>query len=499
MQKLNRVQRKIAWDKHFNVAVIKGKKESGKTTLAMARMIYLLEHGCNIGEQVLFISPKEATLKEVTAYLGKYYQYQNINLFGEDFKARALVKSTRTLAEEVLPAIKAKYQIVDKYPQELVESVMQQTKKVYPRVKWLKQVYSELIGNELMWINAHHMTSLEDYQKVGRRGTKVKLSKKGQGRQAIWLIKTQIDAYMKQQGLLTEAMLLQEVLKHLKKENNIPFYKHLVIDDAQQLTKVELDIIYTLWEKQKGAALFLLDPESNDTFGYLDKGKGFKNIGFEVKGRVKKLSASKKKIETKKKQGTCLTPLEMFLLEQEEKQKKQEKDKGLGYAKSSASYIETYKFINKITGVETIFQKDSSAGETYIDERKQEEVESLPIYSDIAAGLPIEIVDEMSGQFDIPSQLMYHRKNSYILHVQGDSMVGVDICDGDYVVIQGGQVTNHEIAAVYYNGATTLKRIVQEKDHVLLMSENPKYDPIKIEEGDFRVMGRLVGVIKELE
>lgn len=129
---------------------------------------------------------------------------------------------------------------------------------------------------------------------------------------------------------------------------------------------------------------------------------------------------------------------------------------------------------------------------------RQEEVEELPIYSDIAAGMPIEIVDEVSGKFEIPSELLHHRKNTYILHVQGDSMIGVDISDGDYVVIQAGNVNNNEIAAVYYNGATTLKRIVQEEEHILLCSENSKYGPIVIEDGDFRVMGKLIGVIKPL-
>ena len=161
-------------------------------------------------------------------------------------------------------------------------------------------------------------------------------------------------------------------------------------------------------------------------------------------------------------------------------------------------YVETYRYINKITGVETVFQRDSSAGETYIDELKQDDVDEIPIYSDIAAGMPIELVDEVNGKFELPSDLLHHKRNTYILHVQGDSMTGVNISDGDYVVIQAGNVNNHEIAAVYYNGATTLKRIVQEEEHILLVSENPKYKPIVIEEGDFRVMGKLIGVIKPL-
>lgn len=35
-------------------------------------------------------------------------------------------------------------------------------------------------------------------------------------------------------------------------------------------------------------------------------------------------------------------------------------------------------------------------------------------------------------------------------------------------------------------------------DSVLLISANPKYEPIHIEEGDLSIMGKLVGVIKQL-
>ena len=104
----------------------------------------------------------------------------------------------------------------------------------------------------------------------------------------------------------------------------------------------------------------------------------------------------------------------------------------------------------------------------------------------------------MSDTFEMPSELLHHRRNIYMLHVQGDSMIGANINDGDYVVLQAGVVNNNEIAAVYYNGATTLKRIVQEEDHVLLISENPNYRPIVIEDGDFRVMGKLIGIIKPM-
>ena len=224
-------------------------------------------------------------------------------------------------------------------------------------------------------------------------------------------------------------------------------------------------------------------------------------------GRIKRLSQIKSRVEKKvvKKMTTELTPLEIFMqnqfeLDRENIEEQTSRESHMPEEKKKVQpwYIATYKYINKLTGVETVFEQDTSAGENYIDEVKQEDVQSLPIYSDIAAGMPIEVVEDSCGTFHIPGELLGHKKNTYMLHVQGDSMIGAGIEDGDYVVIQSGSVSDREIAAVYYNGAITLKRIVQEEDCILLVSENPKYRPIRIEDGEFRAMGKLIGVLKNL-
>ena len=197
----------------------------------------------------------------------------------------------------------------------------------------------------------------------------------------------------------------------------------------------------------------------------------------------------------KKVKEYLLTPLEIFMMEQtkavEEAQAaaKKEQEAKLPW------YIDTYCYINRLTGIETHFQQDISAGESYIEDEKQEEIKSLPSYADIEAGEPIEVIEEECSYFDLPSDLIGNKKNTYMLHVQGDSMIGAGIEDGDYVVIQGGTVSPKEIAAVYYQGAITLKIIEEDQGRVRLMSKNPKYAPIYIEDEDVRVMGRLSGVL----
>ena len=503
MQRLNKTQEKIAYQKQVGVSLIKGAQGSGKSRIAMARMIYLLEHVCKKGEHVLFVSPDKETVSRAKAYLEAYHMQQNVSLFDEEIKGMAIVKSTEELIMEGANKAFVCYakKIVSVYPEALVAEVIKEVRKQYPRVRWLKSEQVSFICSELDWMNANNVINFEMYQNIQRKGAAIKLPKKGNGRKALWQIKEQVEKRMKEQGLITKLAAAKETLVYLKEDCLKPCYDHMVIDDAEKLTKVELEMLRALWGEKDGEALFLLDPTVEGTLSFLNKGKGFKAVGFDMTGRVKRLSVqvAQKMARKKKVKEVALTPIEAFMLEMAAAKEEVKIAPSVEEKKSTLPwYVETYEFVNKITGVRTVFQKDSSAGETYIDEIKQEEVDVLPIYSDIAAGMPIEIVDEVSGQFELPAELLHHKRNSYILHVQGDSMIGADISDGDYVVIQAGNVQDHEIAAVYYNGATTLKRIVQEEDHVLLVSENPKYRPIVIEDGDFRVMGKLVGVIKPI-
>jgi len=78
-------------------------------------------------------------------------------------------------------------------------------------------------------------------------------------------------------------------------------------------------------------------------------------------------------------------------------------------------------------------------------------------------------------------------------------MINANVHNKDLVVLQKTDIAdNMEIVAVYYNGCTTLKRIVRMGDTVLLMSENPDYEPINITEGELRIMGKLIGVIRQV-
>ena len=504
---MNKTREKFVRQKVAGTYVLTGSLHSGKTSTAIARMIYLLEHACPLGEQVLYICQNEEEKEHVSSTFHQAYPFSNVSLFEEDNQGHAVIKAIDELIEEAANKADVHFNlaICEEMPKALILEMLPKVKKQYPKVKWLKASAIDFIQQELKWINSCGYADFEAYQGAQRKGATIKLPKNGSGRKAMWCLKEETHKRLKKQGYMTKDQVQLDTLAYLKEDGLRTEYKHIIVDDAHKLTKVQLECMRLLKKPDEGEVLFLMDKTQKDNpVAWLGMGNAFKTIGYDMTGRIKKLiHRSKAKALAKKVTSYTYneTPLECLIKELEEKapsMNKNIKESVKKQEKTLPWYVETYRYLNKITGVETVFQTDSSAGETYIDEIKQDEVEELPIYSDIAAGMPIELVDEVSGKFMLPSELLHHKRNGYILHVQGDSMIGAGIDDGDYVVIEVGNVNNHEIGAVYYNGTTTLKRIVQDKERILLVSENPKYVPIVIEEGEFRVMGKLIGVIKPM-
>jgi SOS regulatory protein LexA len=143
--------------------------------------------------------------------------------------------------------------------------------------------------------------------------------------------------------------------------------------------------------------------------------------------------------------------------------------------------------------ISDILVSDGKEGYEYLNE----ELLELPVYSDIAAGEPILINSEVEGTFYIPKYWLKGVKNSFILKVKGDSMIGANINHGDYVIIRHEHAANNnDIVAVDIGGNATLKRLSIKKDKILLMPANEKYQPIVIDSEDTYIIGTAVGIIK---
>lgn len=148
--------------------------------------------------------------------------------------------------------------------------------------------------------------------------------------------------------------------------------------------------------------------------------------------------------------------------------------------------IDTMQAIERALGIEN-------------DEKISSKGKWINVYGEIAAGIPIEAVEDVIDQEEISLEMAEH--GEYIaLKVKGSSMEP-RIADGDVVIIRLQEtVENNEIAAVFVNGdSVTLKRVRKENDGLWLIPTNSAHSPLFYSKKDcdelpVRILGKLVEV-----
>jgi repressor LexA len=131
----------------------------------------------------------------------------------------------------------------------------------------------------------------------------------------------------------------------------------------------------------------------------------------------------------------------------------------------------------------------------------QSQLFQIPVYGWIPAGLP-GMQEQQPEEFiaiDPAAFGVTSRKpgDLWALRVQGDSMEGAHIIDGDVVALQRRDPRPGEIVAALVDGTTTtLKRLVIAGGRPVLRAENPRYADIAPER--LECQGVVVGVIRRV-
>lgn len=121
---------------------------------------------------------------------------------------------------------------------------------------------------------------------------------------------------------------------------------------------------------------------------------------------------------------------------------------------------------------------------------------SLPIIGKIAAGAPIEAVVD-SEEIDLAALFLGPKR--YVLKVDGNSMIGDSICDGDFVVCEYADVarSGEIVVALIDQEEATLKRIFYNNDKTItLMPSNPSLKPMAYEGERVSVQGIYIGLLR---
>ncbi len=136
-----------------------------------------------------------------------------------------------------------------------------------------------------------------------------------------------------------------------------------------------------------------------------------------------------------------------------------------------------------------IFKPDKSA------------IKELPLYSDlISAGFPSPAEDYIDKKLDLNEYLIKNRPATFLVKVNGNSMINSGIYDGDILVVdRSAEPANNKIVIGVIDGEFTVKRIIKKTKKLFLQPENENFKPIEItEDMDFKIWGIVTFAIHKL-
>lgn len=125
-----------------------------------------------------------------------------------------------------------------------------------------------------------------------------------------------------------------------------------------------------------------------------------------------------------------------------------------------------------------------------------ERVRDVPVLGRIAAGTPILAAEHVEEVLPLPVDLVGNDP-VFLLEIKGDSMIGAGIFDGDLVAVRSQpDALDGEIVAALIDGEeATVKRLRREAGKVILVSENPSYEPMVFSDG-VELVGKVVSVLR---
>ena len=121
----------------------------------------------------------------------------------------------------------------------------------------------------------------------------------------------------------------------------------------------------------------------------------------------------------------------------------------------------------------------------------------LPIVGRIAAGLPIEAIEEGENSLYIPKTVT-KGSDSFVLEVKGDSMIDAGINDGDFVIIkkQSTAINGDIVVALTNENEATLKRFRKRGDTIALEAANELFETRIYSAGQISIQGILIGLLR---
>ena len=120
-------------------------------------------------------------------------------------------------------------------------------------------------------------------------------------------------------------------------------------------------------------------------------------------------------------------------------------------------------------------------------------LQEIPLYGSIPAGFAEEAIQEaeQTVRMDLAALGIQPKGPTFFLRVQGDSMEGARIFNGDLALLERVEPRSGQVVAALIDGESTLKTYVVRRGVPYLRPENPKY-PDLIPARDLQIQGVLL-------
>ena len=141
---------------------------------------------------------------------------------------------------------------------------------------------------------------------------------------------------------------------------------------------------------------------------------------------------------------------------------------------------------------ERILEKDKSGHLTFINP-----LVGVPLAGEVSAGFPSPAEEELRDVISFDEYLITKQEESFLLKVDGDSMIGAGIMPDDLVLVERGrEPKTGDIVIAEVDGAWTMKYFHKNGKEVYLEAANPKYPRIK-PLAELRLGGVVTAVVRK--
>ncbi|MEG0132914.1 MAG: transcriptional repressor LexA [Clostridium sp.] len=528
LDKLNR-------GKNQRFFIVSGNEGLGKTKAALSRAIFLKDNYCiRENENILIISDEEIgdtleKIKNKSARDNTFFSLLNNNEIEVYSKNKLIDKYFQSISNH--GGISKRFCEADVIREIILDGINKVRRLEEKMNKIIVSQNINFLFDEILYIKEMNIASINEYQQINRKNRGRTIRRNSKARESIYKLYIWYCEYMNKSGLIDYIDKFNIVYNTDKKNLDLR-YAHIIIDNVEKLTIKELTFIRSLLGELTYSNLILVKDTNNGSvespwrdyfkrnkdISYFDDNK-YRSINCNVSANRKSSGVNNKKIiktnevENIDKIQEVSKGEEIVYMENkiETLECHKSDDKGITMGdgveiNKNSEYIENYKYVDFKHNVSHKFAIDTSSYEEVIlnpdttsEIISNKEINKVPVYNEIAAGQPISINDEIEGVFNLPIYWLKGVQQPFILKIKGDSMINVDIEDGDYVVINKQTMANHnEIVAVSIDGEATLKRLWLRGKKAVLMPENNKYSPIEITEDNAYIIGKAVGLIKAI-